>query len=286
LTARRPSLRTLLVLGRASNLPTVWSNCLAGWLLGGGGAAWTLGLLVVGATLMYVGGMYLNDAFDAEFDRQFRRERPIPSEAIPEALVWKLGWSMLGVGAIGIASLGVWPAVFAVLLGGSVVLYDWIHKRVTFSPVLMAACRFFLFLAAAAAARYGVTGEALWTAIALAGWIIGLSYVAKRESRRGAIAFWPLAVLALPFVLAALMNDGDWRLRGILYSVLLALWAGWCLSHTFGAGQRNIGRTVSGLLAGICLVDLLALAPQPALALVFLALFGVALLGQRFVPAT
>ena len=36
--ARQPSnLRTLLVLGRASNLPTVWSNCFAGWLLGGGG---------------------------------------------------------------------------------------------------------------------------------------------------------------------------------------------------------------------------------------------------------
>jgi hypothetical protein len=30
-------LRTLLVLGRVSNLPTVWSNCLAGWWLGGGG---------------------------------------------------------------------------------------------------------------------------------------------------------------------------------------------------------------------------------------------------------
>ena len=27
----------LLVLGRASNLPTVWSNCFAGWFLGGGG---------------------------------------------------------------------------------------------------------------------------------------------------------------------------------------------------------------------------------------------------------
>ena len=30
-------LRTLLVLGRVSNLPTVWSNCFAGWLLAGGG---------------------------------------------------------------------------------------------------------------------------------------------------------------------------------------------------------------------------------------------------------
>ena len=27
-------LRTLLILGRVSNLPTVWSNCLAGWIMG------------------------------------------------------------------------------------------------------------------------------------------------------------------------------------------------------------------------------------------------------------
>ena len=28
--------RAWLVLSRGSNLPTVWSNCLAGWWLGGG----------------------------------------------------------------------------------------------------------------------------------------------------------------------------------------------------------------------------------------------------------
>ena len=40
----RSYLRTLLVLGRASNLPTVWSNCLAGWLLGEGGHVVKLGM--------------------------------------------------------------------------------------------------------------------------------------------------------------------------------------------------------------------------------------------------
>ena len=65
----RRHLRILLILGRASNLPTVWSNCLAGWLLGGGGSLRRLGWLCVGATWLYVGGMYLNDAFDAQFDQ-------------------------------------------------------------------------------------------------------------------------------------------------------------------------------------------------------------------------
>ena len=69
-------LRTLLILGRASNLPTVWSNCLAGWLLGGGGAPESFSLLILGSTLLYLAGMFLNDALDVQFDRQYRPERP------------------------------------------------------------------------------------------------------------------------------------------------------------------------------------------------------------------
>ena len=48
-------LRVLLVVGRVSNLPTVWSNSLAAWLLGGGGAWGRFGLLCAGATLLYTG---------------------------------------------------------------------------------------------------------------------------------------------------------------------------------------------------------------------------------------
>jgi len=274
------------VLGRASNLPTVWSNVLAAWILGGGTIGPRLWLAMLGATLAYIGGMYLNDAFDAEFDREFRRERPIPSGAVSEQLVWRAGGAMLAVGTLILATGGWLSAAFSVGLAVSVVLYDWIHKRVTFSPVLMAACRFFLFLAVAAGGPDGIGGTVLWTAIALSGWIVGLSYVARRESRRGPVAWWPLIALALPWVLAALVNDGPWLPRSLAWSVVLGLWTAWCLRHTFGDGPRNIGRTVSGLLAAICLTDLLALVPDPGLALVFLALFALALLGQRFVPAT
>ena len=72
-TSPAPYWRTLLILGRVSNLPTVWSNCLAGWLLGGGGSGWKFFLLSLGGTCLYVGGLFLNDAFDVEFDRQYRK---------------------------------------------------------------------------------------------------------------------------------------------------------------------------------------------------------------------
>src|SRR5476649_1795380 len=93
-----PQLRTLLVLGRVSNLPTVWSNCLAGWWLGGGGNYRKLPLLLLGLSALYIGGMYLNDAFDEDFDRQRRPERPIPSGKISAARVWRFGFGQLGLG--------------------------------------------------------------------------------------------------------------------------------------------------------------------------------------------
>ncbi len=86
-----PKWRTLLILGRASNVPTVWSNCLAGWLIGGMAEYVVLLWLCLGGTLLHIGGMYLNDAFDVGFDRRFRQERPIPAGHIEEKTVWVLG---------------------------------------------------------------------------------------------------------------------------------------------------------------------------------------------------
>lgn len=282
----RPSVRTLLVLGRISNLPTVWTNCLCGWLLGGGGSELTLLLLTFGSSLVYVGGMYLNDAFDAAFDRQYRRERPIPSQQISEALVWEIGGALLAGGGLMLAFLGWKTAIFSLLLLLAVLGYDAIHKAVAFSPVIMAACRFFLLLAAASAADDGVTGTAVWTAFALAGWVLGLSYVARRESAAGPMRWWPLLALALPLVLAGFLNDGTYRLRMLVLAALLLTWIVLCLRHCFASGQRQLGRTVGGLLAGICLVDLLAVPPDPAAQVVCLVGFLLACLAQRFIPAT
>src|SRR6058998_3416212 len=167
-TPPTPYWRTLLVLGRVSNLPTVWSNCLAGWLLGGGGTVWMLVVICLGATCLYVGGMFLNDAFDVEFDRQYRRERPIPSEQITLEEVWRWGFAWLGAGTVILVLLGKSTGVLAILLLVCIILYDAIHKLIAFSPILMSACRFFLYLLAASAALQGVGGLAVWAGLALA----------------------------------------------------------------------------------------------------------------------
>jgi 4-hydroxybenzoate polyprenyltransferase len=289
LNLRKPPnyFRTLLVLGRASNLPTVWSNCFAGWLLGGGGDPIHFFWLCIGATFLYTGGMFLNDAFDADFDRQHRRQRPIPTGAISEKEVWWCGFLLLIFGTAILLWMGPVTAILTLLLVACILVYDAIHKVFALSPVLMACCRLLLYLVAASVAINGVTGLAVWSAIALASYIVGLSYLARKETSRGALRNWPSYFLAVPILLALLVNDGPYQRTAFVISFVVSVWILWCLRHTFWTPQRNIGFTVSRLIAGIALVDWLAIASgTPSVAIVFVALFLAALLFQRFIPAT
>ena len=285
-------LRALLVLGRVSNLPTVWSNCLAGWLLGDGGEWSRFAVLCGGATLLYVGGMYLNDAFDAEFDAEYRRERPIPSGAVSRGMVWKLGFGMLLAGTALMFLFGFSTAIFGLLLAASILLYNWLHKMVTFSPLLMALCRLLLYLTASSAAVTGVTGLAMWSGLGLAAYIVGLSYLARKEATGVVIQHWPQLLLVLPPVLALLVNDRESFQPALLIGAVFVLWTVRTLRSVW-MEPRNVPRAVGGLLAGICWVDLLAVVDllveanqQREMGIAFAGCFVLALVLQRFVPAT
>jgi UbiA prenyltransferase family len=281
-------LRTLFVLGRVSNLPTVWSNCLAGWWLSGGGNFWKLPFLLLGISALYTGGMFLNDAFDADFDRQRRATRPIPSGQIPVDTVWTFGWAWLALGILCLLFLGKIAGALAIVLAICILIYNLVHKFIIASPWLMGLCRFWVYVIAGTAAANGLNGNSIWCGFALAFYIVGLSCVAKRESFRGPIPFWPLLLLAAPIFLAMLMNTGDSRKAALFVAFIFALWVARCARTIFFGGEINVGRIVSGLLAGIIFVDWLAVAPQCPhwLSAVFLILFGATIFLQRFIPAT
>ena len=284
----RPSKpRTFLVLGRISNLPTVWSNCLAGWWLAGGGPLLGLLCVSVSVSFLYVGGMFLNDAFDAGFDRNYRRTRPIPSGVVTEKEVWGWGFVWLALGLAGLAWMCAVPAVLGLLLAVCILFYNAIHKIMVLAPVLMGGCRFLVYLGAASVGVNGVTGECIWKGLALAGYIVGLSSLARNESTLVRVQYWPCILLAVPLVMAGLADDGPGHRAAALCSIFLILWVGWTLPQIWGREHPNVGLAVSRLLAGIVLVDWLAVADlsHPGAAL-FPVWFILALLLQRFVPAT
>jgi 4-hydroxybenzoate polyprenyltransferase len=275
----------LLVLGRVSNLPTVWSNCLAAWLLSGAGPWPRFFFLTLGATLLYTAGMFLNDAFDADFDRQYRPERPIPSGLISPRTVWVVGCSLLLLSWLALVPLGTTTILFGASLAGLIVLYDAIHKHTIFAPIFMAGCRFLLYLLAGCSADTGFSSALLLCALALAAYITGISYLARGESLQGAAPLWSVALLFVPSITAVAFRST----AQILVIPVLALevgWILWCLRGPWLHPKRPISHGVAGLLAGIVLVDSLAAVNLAAYRVAFLGLFVLALLLQRLAPAT
>jgi len=289
--------KALLLLGRVSNLPTVWSNCLAAWLLAGGALggpedqlrfAW----LIAGAPLLYLAGMFLNDAFDERFDREHRAERPIPRGVISARTVWVLGVLQMALSLGCVISINLAAAVCALGLAACVLWYNWQHKRINWSPLIMGLCRLLLYLLAAAVAVGWVAWPVVLGAVVLGGYIVGLSNIAREEATRGRVNSWPCWLLLLPLAIPSVLisiptlpEREAWIL--LLPLIVFALWVGRSLLFTFKAAIPQHVRTVSGLLAGIVLLDaVVASVPNPGFAPVFMVLFLLALLFQRFIPAT
>jgi 4-hydroxybenzoate polyprenyltransferase len=195
LRTRRPRWRAYLLLARVSNLPTVWTNVLAGIAAAGAAVSWPrYTRLSIAITLLYTGGMFLNDAFDAAFDARVRPDRPIPAGDVTRGEVFGVGFTLLIAGevalAVGQSSLA--PLVWGTLLGAAITYYDFHHKRNPLAPVVMGSCRGLVYCVAAAAATGGVGGRVAGSAMALTGYVVALTWVARRTA---AASPWPVALL-------------------------------------------------------------------------------------------
>jgi 4-hydroxybenzoate polyprenyltransferase len=284
-----------LALGRVSNLPTVWTNALAGVVLAGAAAGdarvpW----IVLAVSLCYVAGMYLNDAFDRDFDTRHRPERPIPSGAVSARTVFTAGFGMLAAGVALLAWLGLgpaqgtgWPPAAAGLaLAAAIVWYDLHHKANPASPLLMGLCRALVYVAAACVVVARPPGAVYVGALLLLSYLIGLTYVARQEHLGRVANLWPLLFLALPLAWTARA-----ALQGGFVAVLWLLLAAWLLYALSFLRRRRAGdvpRAVGHLIAGICLWDALVIAAagQPGLAGLALGLFGLTLVLQRLIAPT
>ena len=289
------NLSVALRLGRVSNLPTVWTNVFTGVALAGAAAADArLVILLVSLSLFYVGGMFLNDAFDREFDTKARPERPIPSGQVSAVQVYAVGFGMqaVGVGLLAWAGYGFepftqWrPVLAGIVLAIAVTFYNWHHKDNPLSPLVMGVCRLLVYVAAAYSVASVPRRPVFVAAIVLLCYLIGLTYTAKQEHLDRLEAVWPLAFLAVP------VAYGIWlALRQPAALLPLLLFIGWTLYALWLLRRRakgDVPRAVVSLIAGIALLDSVILAGHvaPLLAGLAVVAFVLTLSLQRWVSGT
>jgi len=219
-------LRDFLELARISNLPTVWSNVFLGLLAGKFVLIQTIALsrnqhppasaehfldalashfptfiflfflLALAMSLIYTGGMILNDYLDRGVDAVERPGRPIPSGRISAGVALWLAVGFLALGWLGItwferqylwSDYAPWRAsVFAGLLVLAVVVYNINHHRSALSVIVMAVCRGLIILICATVSAPPVHLSAWWVFVAtsaavLVGYTVLISVVARRE---------------------------------------------------------------------------------------------------------
>ncbi len=289
------SLRTFLVLGRVSNLPTVWTNVAVGWFLTGGGWTAEFAWILTGVSLIYIAGMTLNDAFDAEWDRVHAPERPIPSACITRETVWVTGLLQMGLGVMVLLRFSTaWPSLVAALVV-AVVLYDWLHKRWAGSVIVMGVCRALVYGIAGSAVASQTDGLEIPHAVFVIAafsvfYIAGLTLAARSErlSTHGDLGLVPRLMLILPtlFPLIAARGITPSLMRTALIITGIVVIMAW-ISMMRRSLAEHIPKGIAQALAGIALYDAAALpfADMNA-ALAALACFILTLGLQRVIPAT
>ena len=287
--------QTALKLGRVSNLPTVWTNTLAAAVLAGAAIGdWRLWLLFVAMSLYYVGGMYLNDAFDAGIDAVERPERPIPSGQVSRGTVYGAGFGMLILATLAIVGLavgqeggvGFWPVLSGLALAAMIILYNWHHKDNPLSPFIMGLCRMLVYTTTGLCFVTSLPAGLWIGALVLLCYLIGLTYVAKQENFGSVENLWPLAFLAAPLVYGV-VHLGAAPMVG-LFLIALGAWIAYAVWLVQRRQPGDIPRAVISLIAGISLLDglLIAAAGQFAVALLAVLGFAFTLFQQRYVSGT
>lgn len=281
-------LSTALRLGRVSNLPTVSTNVLAGLALAGAGVypAGSTAVACLCASLLYVGGMFLNDAFDAEVDARERPERPIPSGLVRRSEVFVYGAALLLVGVVFAATLSPGSGLLALATAAMVVTYDVVHKRTSVAPLLMGLCRVGLYWVAAFVVVTPNVPRVALGSVVLCAYVLALTYAAAKENSTALVRIGPLVGLYAPVLVVGP------RLHSVLGLLCLLVFVLATLRNNQRVRTRqpvHIRAGIGGLIAGISLLDAVWLAaldaPTPVI-LVALAAFALTLTLQRFVAGT
>lgn len=225
-------LTALWISSRPAVIPSVFSNILLGWCLGGGAErCWfPEGLVFLGGFMFYLAGMWGNDVLDAEWDARCRAGRPIQRGLIGRRMLGVL--SVLALAA-GVACFRSWEAY---TLAAAIVLYNLLHKKWASSVILMGVCRGMLVWSAAGAAG-GEAHVLLYPAvIVLATYVAALTWWAREEDR------FPERIPQVGRLLSLLpLGDALWLIVGGMYYPAILSAGLFCLARWL----RRIGARAS-----------------------------------------
>jgi 4-hydroxybenzoate polyprenyltransferase len=283
------TIQTHFTLARVSNLPTTWSNVLCALLLAGGFQWPAFAGALAAISLFYIGGMYLNDWRDADYDREHRAERPIPAGKISRkrVLAWALAYFALALGISVV--LQPYSLLWTLGLVLCITAYDLDHKNNSMSPWIMAGCRALIYPWAASLTGQHVSVE-LWIACAGAySYTLGLTYAARGAGKTAALRLLLIGCLFLPALLwGSRMSVPPPTLVWLSMLVFLA-WTGYCISAWFYKSSTR-GPSIGNLIAGFCFVDLLAISVASSIHFVILFLVALLFLGtlkfQKIISGT
>ena len=278
--SRPGKLRSLLATARIANVPSVVSNVWAGIAIGaafqrwehGGESVWPDALfLTLAGICLYIGGNFLNDWHDREWDAKNRPERALPTGLFPPGMYLLLAILLEVLGVILALVVGWKCAVVAAVIVVCIVIYTRWHKKAVWPVIPMGLCRALLpvmgFVGFATMVRVRtiedvglpdpatiVTLHALALLIYIAGLSLGARYESSPNPSKAALAV-SKAALVFSGVLAAVLWISLSVKAGLIGLIPFAVWMLFCLTKY----RRPIPVHVSALLAGIPLIDWIAM---------------------------
>lgn len=326
---QQSKLSAVLATGRISNLPTVWCNVLVAFIIVQLGplifadqasATFSLTLFIaccIAASCLYVGGCFLGDAVDVEFDLAHKPTRPIPMGVLERQTVYTWAALLLSLGVslpsaylyFSTGTFQLYPLLTSLALAGVIVAYSLWHKRSPWYGLpLIGACRFFLIIFGASVASAHMNSCALSLNTGIFAAVVGayticFASVARSESSPKPIT-WRKSLIAimllLPLAAKASLGLTDWNYDNlhlhdthyILFqytasslTALVLYWA-WMIT-AFRKINTNKGQFVSMSLAGFCLLDACFASFLGWYGLIICAiLFVFSLILQKWAPAT
>lgn len=322
-------IRALLATARIANVPSVVCNVLTGWVIGyiltkindiSAKMVMPIWLLAITGCVLYIGGNFLNDWKDAEWDKKHRPERALPSGKFSSKTYLGIAVTLILSGFVCLLSYNFAMSVVYALITVLVICYTILHKKYRFSIWLMGACRGGLYALGMASwdntfvlDYYRHDGAYLllnlliyFPIVGMITYIAGISLLARYESSGmihgsskligSLLLLFPILTHACVWVLLDYLLENSRYLLVIFGAAIFSIWTIILILKKYSISQK-----VSHLLAGIALVDsvfiwsgsiclgnmITHIYPINDLQLLFpLIAFLLALLLQKIAPAT